>query len=635
MDNRTSPKGRTASKIKSSIRERLLKVSKYLGIPVNLVTPLVSQFAKHVEKSGEEWTVARYKAIRTSYIQMYAGKNVFDIRVPWIKTGSHTMYGGHLGALEVWAGNSPKRQAKFLQLLRMYTALQSNTVTKAQADKFLNSVKAQPVEVVTFKDITLLGISRLVGVLSSIGYKVQPFGIPDPLLSYTPAVGKRAPTLEGKSVGDDEDLLRGLSLFTNSFEMRMYKNKYPEIWKAITFGLGEDFSYSVGDIDGWKTIPFTGGKISYIQEPGYKLRAVANPHRVLQHILAPLGNELYKVLCALPFDFTHQQDFAIPIIQSWLSSGVNVHSIDLSDATNNFPLGPQLMIQNHFFGANYATDLFYTCSRADWFLPTGGLTSWTKGQPLGLYPSFASFALSHSVIVLGVMTQDEYITSVNSEQWPFTVLGDDIAIRGDELAYRYRNALSRMGVPVADSKTISSTRLAEFAGKVIFSDSYVNSVKFKEMSDDNFLDLTRFFGPSFIKALRPRQQLVANKLLEVPEMFGGLGFNPSGKPLEQRIAENLWVLHDAVDQPFLMDLFSVLNNRLYSEESVIPIPEELSILASTFDQKVSSLVRSNLGPSLVPMAKILGTNLSSISEDPSLLPYVTRAPSKRSTLDGQ
>jgi hypothetical protein len=38
------------------------------------------------------------------------------------------------------------------------------------------------------------------------------------------------------------------------------------------------------------------GKIGFIQEPGYKLRAVANPNRVYQLSLEPMAEQLQRVL---------------------------------------------------------------------------------------------------------------------------------------------------------------------------------------------------------------------------------------------------------------------------------------------------------------------------------------------------
>jgi hypothetical protein len=62
------------------------------------------------------------------------------------------------------------------------------------------------------------------------------------------------------------------------------------------------------------------------------------------------------------------------------------------------------------------------------------------------------------------------------------------------------------------------------------------TVKWRELSDRNFLEYARFFGPQFIGALRPRQRRVAEVLAPIPEWKGGLGWNPKGLSVEERMS---------------------------------------------------------------------------------------------------
>jgi len=86
--------------------------------------------------------------------------------------------------------------------------------------------------------------------------------------------------------------------------------------------------------------------------------------------------------------------------------------------------------------------------------------------------------------------------------------------------------------------------LCEFAGKIILPEGIIPTGKWREMSDRNFIDYVKFFGPQSISMLRPRQRAVVSAISELPEFFGGLGWNPHGKTLDQRVEENLQLIQD-------------------------------------------------------------------------------------------
>ena len=79
-----------------------------------------------------------------------------------------------------------------------------------------------------------------------------------------------------------------------------------------------------------------------IQEPGFKLQAVANPGRIYQAALKPLGDALYNLLPSLSWDCTHNQSKPFDVIQDQLHKGLPTFSVDLSDATSHFPLSLQM-----------------------------------------------------------------------------------------------------------------------------------------------------------------------------------------------------------------------------------------------------------------------------------------------------
>jgi hypothetical protein len=89
----------------------------------------------------------------------------------------------------------------------------------------------------------------------------------------------------------------------------------------------------------WGETPVPMGRIGFIQEPGYKLRSVANPWSILQVIGSHLGNQLYDTLLHdIPEDCTFDQDQGVRDVQTYLrDSDQDLMSIDLSSRQTGSP----------------------------------------------------------------------------------------------------------------------------------------------------------------------------------------------------------------------------------------------------------------------------------------------------------
>ena len=189
----------------------------------------------------------------------------------------------------------------------------------------------------------------------------------------------------------------------------------------------------------------TAGNIGFIQEPGGKARCVASPFRIYQRVLQPLGDALFSILKDLPWDCTFDQSKAFPVIQKALRKSHTVHCVDLSSATDYFPLDIQMDVLRAIFGSQELIDLFSDLSRAVWrtnkpYQPTVG---WKRGQPMGLYPSFASFGLTHGLLLL-TLSKGYY-------HGQFFVVGDDVVILDDKLAKAYQEVLKLLECPFSPS----------------------------------------------------------------------------------------------------------------------------------------------------------------------------------------
>jgi hypothetical protein len=240
-------------------------------------------------------------------------------------------------------------------------------------------------------------------------------------------------------------------------------------------------------------IPQDMGRISCIQEPGCKARWIANPRRVVQIALKPLGDAIFSLLRELPWDCVHQQSDGVIWAQAQLSAGKTVESVDLSDASNHIPLTLQLRVLDMIGVPSLYVEYFRKASRGTWIIPNKIRKStksainkliWTKGQPLGLYPSFAVAFLTH-----GLMLRTAEITCNKSDT--FRVLGDDVVISDDDVALEYRRLLGLLQIPISESKSIRSNMVAEFAGMVITKKTCYVPVKWRPITMQNRINALR------------------------------------------------------------------------------------------------------------------------------------------------
>jgi hypothetical protein len=360
----------------------------------------------------------------------------------------------------------------------------------------------------------------------------------------------------------------------------------------------------------------SGGRIGLIQEPGGKLRSVANPHIVHQLALKPFGKALYKLARSLPWDCTHDQSLPNHTLQDHLSKRKMVHSVDLSSATDLFPLEIQILLMKSLFGNQQDIDLTESLSRSSWTFQ-GSKIRWTKGQPLGLYPSFGMFTVTHGFLLwyLNGCTHDNQ----------FFVVGDDVVILNDQLFRRYINILNEWKVPWSPDKSLSSDVLCEFAGKVITSKYVLSQMKWRQISDNNFKDICSLLGPRSRDLLRPRQRVVFDQIANLVKPFG-LGFNSKGETLASRIERTDALLSEEKLSSSLMGLHGLISNNLYGSGnykiSITPLEiEDVLDLLETFDKKVRGVLQSILSSFDSTAVRIPPSSLQGFSTLPEVLSF--------------
>jgi hypothetical protein len=564
-----------SSSLQSGLTLRLLAV----GIPKHSINPLADLFMRWVTCSGEEWTVKRIKSIKQLIIHERAG---IPYTVP-LARNRHSEYKGVIGYLVRWARKSDTNFYKVVNALMAYTHWTSCRVTSSQRKKFLEAVKATPGVVpegikALFKRATMQVIqSRTVETM------------PSPLLHWRGSSSKRAPTLYGSKV-QSEQLLLELYLTRNEETWQHIQSLWKPIYQYVFRGV--DIHRLVDEIhtDCIDNAPMVAGEVHFLQEPGYKLRSIASPYRLFQVASEPLKKDLKVIVSKLPWDCTHDQGRAFGPIQEAIKNKRMIHSVDLSNATDYFPLEVQMVVLQTIYGKQSPyLKLFEDVSTSN-YKSEIGMIRWNKGQPLGFGPSFFLFTLSHGILLYGL----------NGYKWDhdFYVVGDDVIILNDTLYRQYINTLAHLGCPYSPDKSISSNRLAEFAGKLILSDLVIPQLKWRQVSDDNFIDLARLVGPRIRTLLSKRQKAIIDVFAHIPDFIHPYGLNWSypGSNLEKMVRAGMELSFEQSVLSSLTGLSESVHRQLYADYGYLTddlkdliIADEVRDDIRTFDEKVRSV----------------------------------------------
>jgi hypothetical protein len=194
-------------------------------------------------------------------------------------------------------------------------------------------------------------------------------------------------------------------------------------------------------------------RLSIVQDPELKARIVGIVDWITQVILEPLSVQLFNLLRTLPQDRTFTQDPHIAKVE-----GSKFHSLDLSNATDRFPLTVQKQLLAEMLGPVYAECWASMLVRHGFATPEGETIFYKVGQPMGARSSWAIFTLSHHLLV-------QYAAFL-SGVYPFKdyiLLGDDIVITNDAVAEKYVELITELGVKISPHKTHVSETTYEFA----------------------------------------------------------------------------------------------------------------------------------------------------------------------------
>lgn len=541
------------------------------GIPKHLVPQVVDIWCRWCTHNGPEWAVRRFKSLKVDLIRQQAGLAPLT---QYVRKNSKGGWYGALGALFKWSARSEKKFSCALQALCIYTSVTSENVTKSQMTKFHDAVSCEAPTGMTFEELT-----ELFWVISSeIGPRtIEPMD--NRMVVYRGSPTKIAPLPHNLGYSrQDQKVLADLTWFRNPRNV-VFAMKHRACYEPVLDGIGMMTNWT-SSIETDTTS--YAGEVHFIQEPGYKLRSIASPYRIHQLATKPLQEALGRLVKQLPWDCTFDQDKAIAPIQAHLQADGMVHSVDLSSATDYFPLDIQVYVLKAVFGSsNPHVLLFRDLSTLTWKSEIGDIT-WKRGQPLGLNPSFFAFTLTHGVILHWL---------AGCQPGKFYIVGDDVVILDTVLYEKYIGFLKRISCPYSVDKSITSRKVAEFAGKVITPTGRYPQLKWRKMSDDSFLDLARLLGRRCEELMTNRQKRVFNAVKHYLPPFG-LNMSKPGSDYAAAFLATEQVLssiqHNAVRS--LVDLIRPSWNNAMDD----PGGHVLNVATDAFDEKVYKVFRQTV-----------------------------------------
>jgi hypothetical protein len=508
------------------------------GLPIKAAVDLQADILKWERNSGPEWTVDRLKSLKQDFVRLQA-----DLEpLTWVRKNREGGWYGVWGFLRRYAARSLKNFEIVLNCLMSYSSFVPDKPTEKHIEAMKASVQAEPVYIPgRLKEDIASHARAILGELK--------LGPSKPLITFRGRVSTKAPIWGSRSVEQHDHLEQELRWIEDPYH-NIFLNRHYESYGPVLEGLSNISlrsplqglsagAFHLSEMGPFETVhsrlrpPFSptdaGSLVPLTKDGGWKVRWIASPYRIHQLALHPLGSALFRELSNLPWDCTYDQSKPYSHVQEHLRKGGTAYAVDLSSATDHFPLDLQLSVLRSLFpNGEHQIELFHELSRSDWDTRKYGVFRWTKGQPMGLYPSFPSFALTHGVLL-------DYLAG--GVPGRFYVLGDDVIILHKPTYESYIRTLDVLGCPFNPSKSIVSDKVTEFAGKIITPERIVSAYKWRDVSSKNFMELMRTFGQRFEVLLRRRERAVYRKVGGLLPPYGCNHSRGLARPLEEVVFE--------------------------------------------------------------------------------------------------
>jgi len=270
----------------------------------------------------------------------------------------------------------------------------------------------------------------------------------------------------------------GPALSTATFDWPLFVNRYQHLFPILNKWMNKMFINVIPMAEHYhhwpsilkdfaKTNPVLR-RLSTVDDKEGKLRVIGICDYWSQTVLKPIHTHLLWVLSTFKeSDMTVGQD-----IKPFGCSSQNYWSIDLTSATDRFPMSLQTCVIDKLFGESVAK-AWKELLVGEPFMYNGKNYSYACGQPMGAYSSWAGFSVTHHVLI-----QFCAFKALGKPSLPFKdyrMLGDDVVIRNDLVAQKYLECLETLGVDVSPEKTLVSPHSFEFAKRYFHHDVEVTA----------------------------------------------------------------------------------------------------------------------------------------------------------------
>lgn len=496
------------TKYSNLVQNDLCKGLRACGIPKKQTHEILNIVRKWLDSNGPEWTNSRIKDLRQWYETSLTGDPVTP---KWFKHSKENM------PLGIWAWVFKLPTAKALGVLSLNTVLYEKEFSETQKEKFLHGLAGNGTQDQDKLEECIVFTERL-----RLPKRMPEIQFPT-LFDMTGSI----PVHEGRSTVRPNGTLGGAL------------KALRESWKSVpqvTFDfldrqdllsympmstLGNAYSLELN-----RPHDRCVGRVSVLQQPQLKARVIGNPNRVLQATLEPLKELYMSSLRKLPTDVTHDQESGVAWVQDMLKQEIELAGSDLTSASDLLDIRLSLDLVDRVFGFPRVhgykeyREYFFEVSRSWWYCPSlNQEVQWKQGDVLGTGPSFGLLSLTNNAVAMQawkLAVRDRKLDPSISWKDSFRVVGDDIVMRA-ELSSYYNEIICALGGEINLSKSITSNRVAEFAGKVITSEChYLKAIKYSEPSDNSFMSYMSQLGDQAKYLLKPKQRKVYRLLKEVP-----------------------------------------------------------------------------------------------------------------------
>lgn len=493
---------------KTSLIERAIGANqltfKLAGVPVHdeLGACYLAEFHRLVKAHGKREAVKQLKAIYNEAIRLSCGLDFQPSTPIWVKRDKDLFPIKFKPFRKYLAGTTLQRRYA-LSILRAYESVKLpplpnlETVTSPSKGKCAFDRIRPSFE--NFLNKSLFGrtIKKIFEEKVDQNVKTKT-GIP---FHYSNKRGVDGPTIltAGKqSLAINEELSGILKDFNSIFR----KGDWISILKENQeyFKDHDDIYHSKKDLNQQYL-----GRLSFIPDKGGKTRLIAIGNYWVQDNLKQLHDVLYNTLRKVETDGTYDQIRQADRVQAQSAKGA-IWSYDLTAATDRFPIQPQVSVLK--FLSPKIGSLWESILERMEFYYEGQVYKYAVGQPMGLYSSWAVFALTHHFII-------QYCAWMEREKFPFNsyaILGDDVAIWSKGVAQRYRTLLDDLDVQISIPKSffpkegddLNKPCVAEFAKRIFDKGEEVSPISPGIQVDSwkSFWDI-----PEFIKYLEDHNLL--------------------------------------------------------------------------------------------------------------------------------